>query len=222
MVSDRCRSGDPPVIVDDGGMTKLIGLAFALFAVFGLLYLFLHSIEWSALITLVFIVTPGVVYLVTWIRVKDHQMNMDKARLAFEAQIQSASQPAQAPPFRAQLGSGKPEKTTWAPSFTSKPRMVTDYDRAGNRMDVSYQHLQHFIETQFPSPNRERFWRMTKEDYGSVAHFLCEIDNAPLQYSGNTFVWTPGINQEDMREWLKGVSAPPAHGGVSLTDEVME
>lgn len=222
MINDRYRPSDSPVIVDDGGATKLVGLAFALFAVFGLLYLFLHSIEWSALITLVvFIATPAGVYLWMWIRVKNHQMDLDKARLALEAKLQAGGQPTQAAPFQAKrLTDGQPQKTNWAASFSGGPRMITDYDHEGKRMEVSYQALQHFIESQFPTPNRDARWKMQYGDYTKASYFLTEIDNAPLVRAGRTFAWREGVTQEDMRGWLSDIDAP-ASGGVSPANEVL-
>lgn len=202
-MNDRYRQNDSPIVVDDSGMLKLIALVFIMSAVFGLLYLLTHSLEWSALIMLVAIATPAVVYLVTWIRVKDHQMSMDKARLTVEAQQYAHAQPSPAPRLREGVRSG----TTWAPVVSSGKEMVTDFDHQGKRMAVSRAALEHFISTQFPYPNRERLWRMQDDDYRQAATFLCEIADEPLRHSGRTYVWKEGITQEIMFDWLSDIQA---------------
>ena len=211
----------PVVVSDDGAWIKFFALVLIMGAVYGLLYLLTHSLEWSALIMLAAIGTPAGVYLWMWIRVKNHQMDLDKARLALEARIAAGGQPTQAAPFQTKrLPDGQPQKTNWAASFSGGPRIITDYDHEGKRMEVSYQALQHFIETQFPKPNRDGHWRMQYEDYTKASYFLTEIDNAPLVRTGRTFAWREGVTQEDMRGWLSDVDAP-ASGGVSPADEVL-
>jgi hypothetical protein len=198
------RDSSAPFVIDDGGGTKLIALIFIMFAVFVLLYMLTHSIEWSAAIMLAAIALPCIVYLVMWWRVKEHRMKCDVMAL----HMQMPQAPRSEVPFSAvpALPSGQTGRTNWATGFDPSPALVTDFDRAGNRMDISYPALQHFIESQFPKPNRDSRWRMQAEDYGHVAYFLSQIKNAPLVNDGRGFKWAPGVTQEMMRDWVDALS----------------
>ena len=203
-----------PVYVENGNGTLVIGGAIAVAAIFGLLYLLTHSLEWSALIMLAAVALLVAVPVIMWVKMQFHKMNMDRAALLAEMQ-QGPAAPA---PFKTkQLGSGSnmAERPVIAGGVSSKlPKTIAVYDPDGKRYEASYAALNEYITTQFPHPKREGQWGLRAEAYGEAARLLCMVDDAPLFHDGRGYEWREGVTQQDMLDWRSDtVKAYQARGG---------